>query len=188
MHIIKGTADARKISIFRIVLVIILCNLSVSFASAQTATDTSKKAMAMLDTTKPAAPPSSPLSTPGMTGPLTINPEPLKLKSGWLGDVYVSGAISAFGQLQNNAANGDHKFQVDLPNAQVFVQKVDGWFQWFVQVGSYSTPDIGLPYFRSGNYGDSVVTGTTNLLYGVVPQAFIKLAPCRSPEASPAIR
>ncbi len=147
-----------------------------SFVYVQ-AQDSTKTAVTATKVDSVAPAPTSPLSTPGMTGPLTINPEPLKLKSGWLGDIYVSGAVSAFGQLQNNSALGDHKFQVDLPNAQAFIQKVDGWFQYFIQVGSYSTPDIGVPYFRSGNYGDSVVAGTSNLLYGVVPQAFIKIAP-----------
>lgn len=167
MRFIKRTADVKEIIIVRLVFVFILSNLSIAFATAQTVTDTAKQAV----------PPGSPLSTPGMAGPLTINPEPLKLKSGWLGDIYVSGAVSAFGQWQDQIAPGDRIIQADITSGQVFVQKVDGLIQFFVQVGSYSTPDIGLPYFRNGNPKDSVAIGTTNLLYGVIPQAFLKIAP-----------
>jgi hypothetical protein len=129
-------------------------------------------------TKKTMDPPTSPLSTPGMTGPLTINPEPLKFHSKGLGDIYVSGAVSGIMQGQTNTYPGDRDFQLDLSNAQVFVQKVDGIFQFFLQAGTYSLPDLGVPYIRSGNAkNDSVVLGASNLFYGVVPQGFIKIAP-----------
>ena len=120
--------------------------------------------------------PASPLSTPGMTGPLTINPEPLKVHSGAFGDVYVSGVISGFAHFQNNVFPGDRDFQSDLSNGQFFVQKVTGPVQFFIQAGAYSLPDIGLPYYRSGNTNNTVY-GATNLFYGVIPQAFIKIVP-----------
>src|SRR6266436_1986209 len=93
--------------------------------------DSTKKGV---DTSAKTTPPTSPLSTPGMTGPLTINPEPLKLHS-VIGDVYVSGVVSGLMQWQNNVFPGDRRFHVDLSNGQVFVQKVDGLIQFFVQVG-----------------------------------------------------
>ena len=153
--------------IHQISLFAAICFLPVSFASAH----------AVGDTTQPAPPPvTSPLSTPGMAGPLTINPTPEKFHSGLFGDVYVSGVVSGMWQLQNNTFPGDRSSQVDLSNGQVFLQKVDGILQFFVQAGAYSLPDIGLPYVRAGNTYDPV-PGATNTFYGVVPQAFIKIAP-----------
>src|SRR5258708_20848800 len=89
-------------------------------------TDTTKKAA---DTSKPAATMtpafmagSSPMTTPGMAGPLTVNQTPIKFPSGILGDVYVSGAVSGLTQWQNNVATGDRGSQTDLANGQVFIQ------------------------------------------------------------------
>lgn len=144
-----------------------------TFTGWAQSTDSLHKAV---DTAKPATPPSSPLSTPGMAGPLTINPEPAKYHSGILGDVYVSGVVSGLSQWQNNVAAGDRGSQTDLANGQVFIQKVDGVIQYFIQVGAYSLPAIGAPYFRSGNTPDPVA-GATNLFFGVMPQAFLKIAP-----------
>lgn len=171
-----ATIVKKKILLHAGIMLLLLCT-NIKFASAQK-TDTTQKPPANMSPMSPAAMASpSPMVTPGMTGPLTANPEPLKLKSGFLGDVYVTGAVSGFLQWQDNVFPGDKNLHIDLPNGQVFIQKVDGPIQFFVQAGSYSTPDIGLPYFRSGNINDSVVLGTTNLLYGVLPQAFIKIAP-----------
>lgn len=177
MQLPKGiTIVKKKISLHAGFILLVLC-INVMFAKAQK-TDTTQKPPASMTPMPPAAMASpSPMVTPGMAGPLTANPEPLKFKSGFLGDVYVSGAVSGLLQWQNHVFPGDKNFLVDQANAQVFIQKVDGPIQFFVQAGSYSTPDIGLPYFRSGNINDSVVSGTTNLLYGVLPQAFIKIAP-----------
>lgn len=167
MQFIKRTARVRIGFFLKAGFIFsILCG-NIMFASAQTVADT---------TQKPMDPPTSPLSTPGMTGPLTINPEPLKFHSKAFGDVYVSGAISGVAQGQNNVSPGDRDFQADLSNGQFFVQKVSGPVQFFVQVGAYSLPDIGLPYLRSGNTFNTVF-GATNLFFGVVPQAFVKLAP-----------
>ncbi len=177
MQSFKGSTIVKKNDFLHARSILLILCMNVMLASAQK-TDTTQKPPANMSPMPPAAMASpSPMVTPGMAGPLTANPEPLKLKSGFLGDVYVTGAISGFLQWQNNVFSGDKKLHIDLPNGQVFIQKVDGPIQFFVQAGSYSTPDIGLPYFRSGNINDSVVLGTTNLLYGALPQAFIKIAP-----------
>ena len=165
MQFIKGSACVKK-GVHAGIICLVLC-LNIMFASAQPAIDTIKKTI---------DPPTSPLSTPGMTGPLTINPQPMKFHSGAFGDVYVSGVISGVSQWQNNVSPGDRDFQADLSNGQFFVQKVTGLVQFFVQVGAYSLPDIGLPYLRSGNTQNTVF-GATNLFFGVVPQAFLKIAP-----------
>ncbi len=117
----------------------------------------------------PAAPMPMPLSMPAMTGPLTANPNPTKFNLGPLGDVYVTGVVSGLVQWQDAIFPGDREFQWDLTNGQVFVQKNTGLIQFFVQAGGYSLPDLGLPYFRAGTM--------TNATFGVVPQAFLKIAP-----------
>lgn len=147
----------------KILIIIALTGLYAINALGQTKPDTAKKAP---------DPVSSPLSTPGMAGPLTINPEPLKIHSKFMGDVYLSGVASFLGQVQNSVFPGDKKLQSDVSNGQVFLQKVDGFFQFFLQVGAYSLPDIGVPYLRSSL--------ATNAFYGAFPQGFIKLAPTKN--------
>lgn len=121
-----------------------------------------------IDSTKTQAP----VLMPGMAGPLTANPEPLKLKTGVIGDIYVSGVVSGFYQLQNNVFPGDKKSQSDISNSQVFVQKTDGVIQYFVQFGGYSIPAIGVPYFRSIKAMDAY--------YGILPQGYLKLTPTKN--------
>lgn len=104
-----------------------------------------------------------------MSGPLNANSSPTKLDAGPLGNIYVTGAATGIAQWQDHVYPGDDKTLADVTNGQVFVQKTDGPLQFFVQVGIYSLPDLGLPYVKA--------TDTTKNLYGAVPQAFIKLAP-----------
>ena len=120
----------------------------------------------------PPAAPMSPVSTPAMAGPLSANPTPLTLNLGPLGEkIYVSGAVSglAFYQSPATGFGSDSKSRIDIDNGQIFVQKVDGLFQFFVQGGIYSLPALGTPYLNSHQ--------TESLTYGWVPQGFIKLAP-----------
>lgn len=115
----------------------------------------------------PAAP--TAMTTPAMTGPLAANSAPFSFDAGFLGPVYVTGAVSGLGLVQSNPFPGDHTGAVSLSNGQVFVQKTDGWLQYFVQVGAYTLPALGTPYFNTAK--------ATGDFYGPVPQAFIKLAP-----------
>jgi hypothetical protein len=64
---------------------------------------------------------------------------------------------------------GDDSGQAALSNGQVFIQKTDGWFQFFVQAGAYTLPALATPFLPN-------VTTMTNF-YGPVPVAFVKLAP-----------
>src|SRR6266496_1488663 len=121
----------------------------------------------------------SPMTTPGMAGPLQANPRPFGYSFGHFGTIYVTGVVSGIGKLQNNVFAGEKKSIVDLSNGQVFIQKVDGIFQFFVQAGAYSLPDIGLPYVRAGNT-EHTPGIATNAFYGVVPQAFVKLVPAKN--------
>jgi hypothetical protein len=117
----------------------------------------------------PAAAPTSPVSTPSMEGPLAVNvtPESFNLPNG-MGKIYVSGAVSAIGFTEDSKIPGDRSAQADISNAQVFVQKVDGETQFFIQAGEYSLPSLGAGYLTGAN--------ATNL-YGPLPQAFLKIAP-----------
>lgn len=109
------------------------------------------------------------MSTPSMTTPLAANPDPFQFDAGPLGNVHITGAVSGLGLWQDNPFPGDHATDFDVSNAQIFVQKNDGLFQFFVQIGDYSIPSLGAPYVRSND----LVPAT----YGVVPQAFVKIAP-----------
>ena len=150
--------------------ILLLLSLSiVVILSANAATfpvDSGKKAVA--DTAKPAAAPSSPVNMPGMAGPLSINPEPLKIFK----DVYVSGVASALAQVQSNQIPGDKPALTDVSNAQIFIQKPSGIFQFFLQFGGYSLPDLGTPYLRAGL--------APNAFYGLFPQGYVKIAPTSS--------
>ncbi|HEY1756085.1 MAG TPA: outer membrane beta-barrel protein [Bryobacteraceae bacterium] len=120
----------------------------------------------------PAAPaaPAAPtaLSTPAITGPLA-NVPPAVFGAGFFGDLSVNGIISGFGLVQNNHVPGDNSAQRDLSNGQVFLQKTDGWFQFYLQAGAYNLPDLGVPYLSTDK--------TTTDLFGPLPVAFVKLQP-----------
>jgi hypothetical protein len=114
--------------------------------------------------------PTPPLpSWPGTSHPLAVNPNPASFDAGPLEKMYVTGAVSGLGQWQNNAFPGDRKWQSDLSNGQIFLNKIDGLVQYFVEVGAYSIPALGMPYIRTRN--------AINAFYGPFPQGFLKLAP-----------
>lgn len=108
------------------------------------------------------------LPYPAMTGPLVANPNPFDIDAGPLGKIYFTGVISGLGLLQDNPVLGNPDSLVDLSNVQLFVQKNEGLFQFYIQTGGYSLPALGASYIRMNN--------TTNDFYGVVPVGFIKLA------------
>ncbi|HEY5078706.1 MAG TPA: outer membrane beta-barrel protein [Opitutaceae bacterium] len=115
----------------------------------------------------PAAAPTSPVSTPAMEGPLAVNVKPESFDIPDFGKIYVSGALTGLAFAENNPYPGDRKYLADVSNAQIFVQKVDGAFQFFLQGGVYSLPSLGAGYLTAG-------TATTDL-YGPLPQAFAKI-------------
>ena len=142
---------------------ILIGTIGLACASAWTSTANAQDAM-------PAAMPMPmPLPVPAMSGPLSGNPKPTSFDAGPIGNVYVTGVASGMFQWQDAIFPGDKESQVDLTNGQVFISKTDGLLQFFVQVGIYSLPDLGLPYVRANN-----IPGAT---WGAMPQAFIKIAP-----------
>jgi hypothetical protein len=115
--------------------------------------------------------PMPPALGPAISGPLAYNPAPITLNLGPLGDkVYVTGAVTGLGYWESNASRlgSDSSSRLDISNGQVIVQKIDGFFQFFVQAGIYSIPALATPYFNSHQ--------VTEHTYGWVPQAFLKLA------------
>ena len=106
---------------------------------------------------------------PAIAGPLSANPNPISFDAGPPGNIYVTGAVSGLAFWQDDHVPGDHESRIDLDNGQVFVQKTDGWLQFFVQAGVYSLPSLGTGYLKTGS--------TPNATYGVVPQAFVKIVP-----------
>ncbi len=113
--------------------------------------------------------PTAPTLLPALAGPLSANSEPFAVDAGPQGKVYVTGIVSGFAQFQDHAATGDSKSLSDVSNAQVFINKSDGLFQFFLQAGTYSLPAVGVPYLRSSD--------ATRAYYGNVPQGYVKLAP-----------
>ena len=109
------------------------------------------------------------LPTPSMAGPLASNASPTSFDAGPAGTIYVTGAISglAFYQSNHSATPNDNEEVADFSNAQVEIQKTDGWLQFYAQVGGYSLPDLGAPYIRA-------TTQTANS-FTVLPVGYLKL-------------
>ncbi len=122
----------------------------------------------------PAAPPAVTLNSPGMSGPLAFPTNPYSVDVGPLGKWYVDAAVSGIGYAESNAVPGDRSATFDLSNGQVFINKVDGFFQFYAQAGVYSIPVIGAPYAPND------ASHALNNYFGAVPQAYLKLVPSSS--------
>jgi hypothetical protein len=84
----------------------------------------------------------------------------------------LNAVVSGIGIVQNHAGTSDRSSRADASNAQIILQKPDGLIQYYLQVGAYSIPDLGLPYTSSGN--------AVNKLWGPMPAAYLKIAPTDS--------
>lgn len=113
----------------------------------------------------------SPLTTPSITGPLQAAP-PINFDAGPLGKLSLNGVLSGFGLVQGNHVTGDDTGQAALSNAQIFVQKPDGWWQFYVQAGAYNILSLGTAFTPTGKQVDN--------LYSPVPVAYLKLAPTKT--------
>jgi hypothetical protein len=119
--------------------------------------------------TAPAAAAPMPLPSPSMSAPLATG-IPHEIAAGPFGKVEVTGILSGMGWTEGNHDVGgipDMPTHVDVSNAQVFIQKTTGMFQFYLQGGAYNIPALGLPWTRTVD----TVTG----LYGPLPTAYIKL-------------
>jgi hypothetical protein len=115
----------------------------------------------------PAAPPApGALPTPAITGPLA-SPPPATLDAGPLGTISVNGILNGMSSWTGNYVPGDNPTHSALGNGQVWIQKTDGWFQFYVQAGVYNLPSLGVPFLET----DKTMSNT----FGPVPIAFVKL-------------
>jgi hypothetical protein len=143
--------------------------LSFALASAVLVAQTAPPAPADQKPAEPAAPASpSVLPTPAITGPIASVP-PLTFDAGPLGNLSVNGSLTGMGMLTGNHIGSDSTAQADLMNGQLWIQKADGWFQFYVHVGAYNLPALGYPYFDTKR--------TVADLFGPVPMAFAKFVP-----------
>ena len=115
--------------------------------------------------------PTAPLPAPAIAGPLQMAP-PYTFDAGPLGKLNVNGAISGTGAWQGNPAAGDEAAKGALSNGQVFLQKTDGWWQFYVQAGAYTLPALGTPFLSTAD--------TIADFYGPVPVGFLKLVPSKN--------
>jgi len=108
----------------------------------------------------------APLTTPSVTGPLSWLP-PANFDAGPFGKISANGIVTGSGMVQSNHVPGDDVQQAALSNGQIFIQKADGKFQWFVQVGAYTMPSLATPFLPADK--------TVSNFYGPVPVAFAKV-------------
>jgi hypothetical protein len=111
--------------------------------------------------------PAAPLSIPSITGPLAGIP-PFTFDAGPFGNLAVNGILNGYGMWQSNTLPRDDSTQAAVSNAQVWIQKTDGWFQFYIQAGAYTLPALATPYLDTGK--------TVSNFYGPLPVAFLKLA------------
>ena len=109
-----------------------------------------------------------PLPVPSMSASLSANASPYSVDLDWAGKWSIGGAVSGLAYYQDNPNFGVHS-QLDLDNGQVWIEKTDGWLQFYVQAGAYSLPSLGTGYIKSSL--------APALLYGDVPVAYAKIAP-----------
>jgi hypothetical protein len=110
----------------------------------------------------------APTLQPSFAPTLQANPSPQRFDLNYVGPVYVTGAASGLAQIQTNALPADRTRQLDIDNAQVFLNKPSGQWQFFVQAGYYAIPALGAPYVHA--------VDTTPTLFTTFPVAYLKYA------------
>ena len=69
--------------------------------------------------------------------------------------------------VQRNSVPSDNKTQASLTNGQVFIQKGDGVFQFYLQAGAYNMPSLATPFLETDK--------TISNFYGPMPVGFVKV-------------
>ena len=146
---------------FLVLALVALPSLAQDAPSSPQAAPSSAPAASPAPDTKPADP--QPLPMPSMSGPLQTAP-PREMEGGKLA---VTGILSGIGWTEGNHVTGDDSSHWDISNAQVFVQKTTGWWQFYLQGGAYNLPAIGLPFLSTAD--------TVKNIYGPFPQGYLKL-------------
>ena len=149
------------------ITVLALCFTAASFGGAQNVTSDQKPPEQKAAEQKPPDPaPPAPLTTPAITGPLAQLP-PAVFDAGPFGKIAFNGIVNGFGMWQGNHVPGDSAGQATLSNGQIFVQKPDGKFQYFVEAGVYTIPSLGVPFLSAEK--------TMTDFFGPVPVGFAKI-------------
>jgi hypothetical protein len=97
-----------------------------------------------------------------MSGPLQT-PPPHEFEGG---NLAVNGVLSGMGWTEGNHVAGDDPTHFDVSNAQIFVQKTTGWWQFYLQGGVYNIPAIGVPFLST--------VDTVKNVFGPLPQGYAK--------------
>ena len=105
----------------------------------------------------------APLTTPAVTGPLQWLP-PAMFDAGPLGKIAANGIVTGFGMVQSNHVPGDNDGQATLSNGQIFIQKADGKFQYFIQAGAYTLPSLGTAFLARRQDGKQLLRACTGRL------------------------
>jgi hypothetical protein len=87
--------------------------------------------------------------------------------AGPFGKLAVNGILGGMGMWTGNYVTGDAATQAAVSNGQIFIQKTDGWFQFYLQAGVYNIADLGVPFMATDK--------TLSNLYGPLPVAFLRL-------------
>jgi len=105
---------------------------------------------------------------PAMSGPLaTAIPHEIAVGGETFEKLKVTGILSGMGWTEGNHVPGDAPTHWDVSNAQIFVQKTTGWWQFYLQGGAYNLPAIGVPFLSTAD--------TMKNIYGPFPQGYLKL-------------
>jgi hypothetical protein len=107
-----------------------------------------------------------PLPMPSMSGPLQTA-DPHEFEAGPFGNLKITGIMSGMGLTQGNHIAGDNSTHWDISNAQLFIQKTTGWWQFYLQAGAYTLPALGTPFLSAGD--------TIKNFYTAFPQGYLKL-------------
>ena len=143
------------------------------FLSSIFATHASAQEQQPAQTARQPAPPvePAPLPTPSTTGPLQGAP-PRTVDAGPLGKISINGVLTGFGVGQSHPMSGDSGGHAAVNNGQVWVQKADGWWQFYVQAGAYNVLAVGSPFLSTEK--------NISELWSPVPVAYLKLVPAKN--------
>ena len=124
-------------------------------------------------TTATASTPPMPLPSPSMAGPLATA-IPHEIAAGPFGKIDVTGILSGMAWTEGNYVltnpldgSAESPTHYDVSNAQIFIQKTTGWWQFYLQAGAYNLPAVGVPFFSTKK--------TVSNFYGPFPQGYLKL-------------
>jgi hypothetical protein len=111
------------------------------------------------------------LPIPVIVGPLQAVP-PINFEAGPIGKLSLNGVASGFGLFQGNEISGNEAAEGAVSNAQLWLQKTTGWFQFYVQAGAYDILSLGTPFISTEK--------SISDLWGPVPIGYMKLVPAKN--------